>query len=133
MIEPSSRRSFLHRAGAAALVPAVSAALADMSALLASTPATGDEYWQMVRRQFAFDENKVPMNAANMCPSPRIVAEQVAELTRDIDVDCSFQNRTKFTDLLESSRRKVAEHLGVGADEIALVRKTSEANNPINI
>jgi hypothetical protein len=25
----------------------------------------------MVRRQFAFDERRVPMNAANLCPSPR--------------------------------------------------------------
>ena len=40
---------------------------------------------QMVRQQFAFGESKVPMNAANLCPSPRVVAEQVAELTRDID------------------------------------------------
>src|SRR5262245_38157901 len=132
MIEPSSRRSFLHRAGATALVPTVTAALADMSALLAASPTASEDYWQMVRRQFAFDENKVPMNAANMCPSPRIVAEQVAELTRDIDVDCSFQNRAKYVDLLESSRRKVAQHLGVSADEIALVRNTSEANNTVN-
>ncbi len=132
MLEPSNRRSFLHRAGAAALVPAVTTALADVSAVLASTPATGEEYWQMVRRQFAFGEDKVPMNAANLCPSPRIVAEQVSELTRDIDVDCSFQNRAKYAELLESSRRKVAQHLGVSADEIALVRNTSEANNTIN-
>jgi len=113
-------------------MPVLTAALADTSALLASTPAVGEEYWQMVRRQFAFLESKVPMNAANMCPSPRIVAEQVAELTRDLDADCSFQNRAKFADLLESSRRKVAQHLGVDADEIALVRNTSEANNTIN-
>src|SRR5262249_55882246 len=32
----------------------------------------------------------------------------------------------------EASRQKVAEHLGVTADEIALVRNTSEANNTIN-
>jgi selenocysteine lyase/cysteine desulfurase len=86
----------------------------------------------MVRQQFPFHENKVPMNAANLCPSPRAVAEQVAELTRVIDVDCSFHNRARFHDLLEASRRKVAEHLGVTADEVALVRNTSEANNAIN-
>jgi selenocysteine lyase/cysteine desulfurase len=132
VIESSTRRSFLHRVGAAALVPTVNAALADLSALRAATPASGEDYWQMVRRQFAFGEDKVPMNAANLCPSPRIVAEQVSELTRDIDVDCSFQNRAKYADLLESSRRKVAQYLGVSADEIALVRNTSEANNTIN-
>src|SRR5262249_4422189 len=72
------------------------------------------------------------MNAANLCPSPRVVAERVTELTHDIDRDCSFQNRAKFHDLLETSRAKVAQHLGVSADEIALVRNTSEANNTVN-
>jgi selenocysteine lyase/cysteine desulfurase len=97
------------------------------------TPApNSEEYWQMVRRQFAFEESRVPMNAANLCPSPQIVADRVAALTRDIDGDCSFQNRAKFAGMLETSRRKVAEHLGVTADEIALVRNTSEANNTIN-
>src|SRR5207237_4208550 len=61
-----------------------------------------------------------------------VVAERVTELTRDIDADCSFQNRAKFAELLETSRQKVAQHLGVTADEIALVRNTSEANNTIN-
>ncbi len=132
MTEPTSRRSFLRQAGRATLVPAVAASLGELSSLLASTVSEGEEYWQTVRRQFAFTDEKVPMNAANLCPSPRIVAEQVAELTRDIDADCSFQNRAKFADLLETSRQKVAQHLGVTADEIALVRNTSEANNTIN-
>ena len=43
-----------------------------------------------------------------------------------------FQNRAKFAGLLESSRRKSPGQLGVTADEIALVRNTSEANNTIN-
>lgn len=132
MIEPTSRRGFLRQAGKAAIVPVVAATLGEVSSLLAAVPPGDEEYWQMVRRQFAFHEDKVPMNAANLCPSPRIVADQVTELTRDIDVDCSFQNRAKFSDLLETSRRKVAQHLGVTADEIALVRNTSEANNTIN-
>ena len=72
------------------------------------------------------------MNAANLCPSPRVVADRVSKLTRDIDVDCSLNNRAKFKQLLEESRRKVAGQLGVTADEIALVRNTSEANNIIN-
>jgi len=72
------------------------------------------------------------MNAANLCPSPRVVSDRVTELTRDIDRDCSSQNRAKFAKLLEQSRGKVAAQLGVSADEIALVRNTSEANNTIN-
>jgi selenocysteine lyase/cysteine desulfurase len=133
MIESATRRSFLRQLpllACPALLPAAS--VVQLSTLLAATPAGGEDYWQMVRRQFAFREDKVPMNAANMCPSPRIIAEQVAELTRDVDVDCSFQNRAKFADLLETSRQKVARYLGVSGDEIALVRNTSEANNTIN-
>ena len=148
MTNPTSRRSFLFQTGRVVLVPAVVASLGEAQgagladrafgrlAVASSAhpaPAPGsDEYWQMVRRQFAFDEKRVPMNAANLCPSPQIVADRVAALTRDIDMDCSFQNRAKFAGLLETSRQKVAEHLGVTADEIALVRNTSEANNTIN-
>ena len=91
-----------------------------------------DAFWEEIRRQFSFREERVPMNAANLCPSPRVVAERVYALTRDIDQDCSSQNRRKFGDLLEASRAKVAGALGVTADEVALVRNTSEANNIIN-
>lgn len=96
-------------------------------------PAPDDEaYWEQVRAQFSFREERVPMNAANLCPSPRAVADRVEELTRDIDRDCSFNNRAKFGEMLEESRALVAAQLGVGPDEIALVRNTSEANNTVN-
>ena len=124
--QTTNRRDFLKSgsallAGASAASPSLSFAQADDS-----------DYWHMVRTLFAFTENAVPMNAANLCPSFRAVAENVALLTADIDIDCSFNNRAKFNDLLESSRSTVASQLGVSADEIALVRNTSEANNIIN-
>ena len=119
---PSSRRSFF-RAVAGAALPGFAASLA---------AATGTARWQAVREQFDFPEAKVPMNAANLCPSPRAVAERVAELTHDIDRDCSFQNRAKFAELLEQSRSKVAKQMNVLPDEIALVRNTSESNNIVN-
>ena len=72
------------------------------------------------------------MNAANLCPSSRAVADEVSRLTADIDRDCSFNNRAKFNPLRESSREKIAAQLGVSPDEVALVRNTSEANNTIN-
>jgi selenocysteine lyase/cysteine desulfurase len=114
----SSRRAFL-------------AASVQFPALLATTN-TSDAYWGLVRSQFAFSEDRVPMNAANLCPAPRSVAERAAELTRDMDFDCSASNRAKFAKLLEESRSRVASQLGASADEIALVRNTSEANNIIN-
>lgn len=95
--------------------------------------ASSDEgaYWEMVRRQFPFTDERIPLNAGNLCPSPRCVSDTVAELTRDIDRDVSYTNRAKFHDLLEASRTKVAEHLRASSDEIALVRNTSEANSTV--
>lgn len=113
----------------------VAALIGGLKALQASSPTIPgeeEEYWALVRRLFPFDETKVPMNAANLCPSPISVSEVVTNYTRDIDVDCSFNNRARFSELLELSRRAVAGHLGVDADEIALVRNTSEGNNVIN-
>jgi selenocysteine lyase/cysteine desulfurase len=123
--EGNSRRDFLKSvaAGAAALSAFPPAAAAQ---------SEGESSWVEVREQFDFTEERVPMNAANLCPSPRIVAERVTELTRDIDRDCSFQNREKFSRLLEETRARVASQLGVSADEVALVRNTSEANNIVN-
>ena len=129
----NSRRSFLKEfAASAALLPiALKSNEAEASAL-AETSVEGEAYWHLVRAQFSFSEERVPMNAANLCPSSRAVAERVSELTADIDRDCSFNNRGKFGGLREESRKKVAKQLGVTADEIALVRNTSEANNMIN-
>lgn len=127
-----SRRSVLHRlAQGTALVSAGLPSLSSLSSSLVAAP-NHEAYWEMVRRQFPFREARVPMNAANLCPAPRVVAEAVAELTQDIDVDCSFNNRRKFKTLQELSRKQVADQLGVDSDEVALVRNTSEANNVIN-
>jgi len=127
----NSRRSFLKEvAASAALLPI--ALESSEASTLAETSLDGEAYWHLVRAQFSFSEKKVPMNAANLCPSSRAVAERVSELTADIDRDCSFNNRAKFRGLREASREKVAKQLGVSADEIALVRNTSEANNTIN-
>ena len=122
-----TRRRFLHTLAAGGLAPPLLAGRPE-----AAQTDPGESFWEEVRRQFAFREERVPMNAANLCPSPRAVAERVRELTRDIDVDCSFPNRAKFGPLLEASREAAAAQLGVTADEIALVRNTSEANNVVN-
>lgn len=99
---------------------------------LAAQTLDSEKYWSLVAEQFPLRAGRIPMNAANLCPSPRVVSERVAELLRDEDADVSNPNRAKFNTLADESRGKVAEYLGVSADEIALVRNTSEANNTIN-
>ena len=124
MPDSESRRQFL--TGLAAV-----STLAASSARCRAAPG-GEGYWQQVRDKFPFREDRVPMNAANLCPSPESVATAVTELTRSIDVDCSFQNRARFERDREDARTLVAGQIGAEADEIALVRNTSEANNIIN-
>ena len=127
-----SRRSFFSAVGSTSAVTAATIATPGTLEALSTSFETVEDYWEPVRQQFSFGEGKVPMNAANLCPSPRLVQERVSGLSHDIQVDCSFQNRAKFSELLEVSRRRVARQLGVSSDEIALVRNTSEANNIIN-
>ncbi len=123
-----SRRAFV---GALGYLPLAAATPVKLKQLLAVAPA-GEGYWSMVAGQFPFRPGKIPMNAANLCPSPRVVSERVADLTRDEDSDISNPNRSKFNTLADEARKKVAEHVGVTADELALVRNTSEANNTVN-
>ena len=129
MLKPnrkSSRRDFLKKGSA------VVAAMGATPRALNAQTMDEEAFWLQVRSQFAFTENAVPMNAANLCPSFRVVTDSVEHFTADIDQDCSFNNRAKYSDLLERCRSRIASQLNVSADEIALVRNTSEANNMIN-
>lgn len=130
MNRSQSRRKFL-QTGSALMLGGAGMSAAEAQRQLA-TPEADEGYWEMVRAQFSFTEDAVPMNAANLCPSFRAVAENVSLLTADIDRDCSFNNRDKFGDMLELARSRVAAQLNVSADEVALVRNTSEANNIVN-
>jgi selenocysteine lyase/cysteine desulfurase len=132
----NTRRSFLGglsgvAAAGLAWSPLAAQTTDKLKPLLADA-AGSEQYWNLVVEQFPLLAGKIPMNAANLCPSPRVVSERVAELLRDEDSDVSNPNRSKFNTLADESRARVAEYLGVSADEIALVRNTSEANNTIN-
>jgi isopenicillin-N epimerase len=103
-----------------------------LSAAAAFTAGPAVTASHSIRDEFDFTDDRIPMNAANLCPAPRRVAAEVTRYTKLIDVDPSFQNRDQFAGLLEASRAAVAGQLGTKADEVALVRNTSEANNIIN-
>jgi selenocysteine lyase/cysteine desulfurase len=112
----TTRRQFVNLLGAAAAFTARPAIAAPHS----------------IRDEFDFADDRIPMNAANLCPSPRRLSAEVTRLTQLIDMDPSFQNRDQFAEYLETSRAAVAGQLGIRPDETALVRNTSEANNIIN-
>jgi selenocysteine lyase/cysteine desulfurase len=95
-------------------------------------PAAPDEaYWRQVKAQFALRDDYLPLNSANLCPAPRSVIDAVASAMRDIESDVSFQNRAKYDALRDDVRAGLAAYFNVTADEIAIVRNTSEGNNTI--
>ncbi len=121
-----SRRTFLGQlAGATAVATLVRPRVPMPRARL----NPGEDYWVELKRQFTFPEGQIPMNAANMCPGPRTVVEAVTQAVRDIDADVSYQNRSKYDALRETTRERMARLLGVATDEIAVVRNATEANN----
>jgi selenocysteine lyase/cysteine desulfurase len=136
LIAPSARRGFLKKltgsAAALSLFPALKlrARGAELAQAAASETAS-EEFWRLVKEQFIIKEGSIMMNAANLCPAPHTVIEQVCSFTRDEDSDVSFQNRAKFDALREQARKKIATYLGASEDEIAIVRNTSEGNNII--
>lgn len=80
---------------------------------------------------FAFADDQVPMNAANLCPMPTSVTAAQNRYAAELDRSLSTATRKSVEALKETAREKVASMLGISADELAIVRNTSEANNVI--
>jgi selenocysteine lyase/cysteine desulfurase len=104
-------------------------ALASSLTAAATDDARLEDYWRLVKRQFPLADGLIYFNAANVCPASRPVMDRHLEYLRDFHADPSFQNRDKYVPIQERLREKLATLVGVTADEIAVVRNTSEGNN----
>jgi selenocysteine lyase/cysteine desulfurase len=78
---------------------------------------------------FGFADDRVPMNAANLCPMPSAISAAVARYGRELDRDLSPASRQRVERMKETARASIAAQLGTDADELAIVRNTSEANS----
>ena len=78
---------------------------------------------------FGFADDRVPMNAANLCPMPSAISAAVARYGRELDRDLSPASRQRVESMKETARASIAAQLGTDADELAIVRNTSEANS----
>ena len=114
------RRDFLKSAGGASVSAGLFGAASTAAAIAdSSTPD----------KAFGFADDKVPMNAANLCPMPTAIRDAVARYAASLDVDMSGPNRKRIEAHKSDARAGIARQLGVSASEIAIVRNTSEANN----
>ena len=80
---------------------------------------------------FGFTDDNVPMNAANLCPMPSSITTAHARYAQALDLSLSSESRRSVEALKEDARSRLAAMLGTSADELAIVRNTSEANNTI--
>ena len=116
-----ARRDFLKTIGGASLASGLLGASGGTMTLADESPAA----------LFGFADDRVPMNAANLCPMPTAVSNAVQQFGAELDRDLSDPNRGRIEALKEDARTRIAAMLGVAADEIAITRNTSEANNTI--
>jgi len=114
-----ARRDFLKVVGGASVAGSLGAYGLDARAVTVAVP------------DFGFADDSVPMNAANLCPMPSLVTEAHAKYTAQLDRSLSTASRRGVEAYKEEARGRIAGMLGTSADEIAIVRNTSEANNTI--
>ncbi len=110
------RREFLKAVGGASLA----------GSIIGSGNAAAATYPQVPA--FGFSDDRVPMNAANLCPMPTSVSDAHAGYANELDLDLSSANRARIVAKKEAARSQLAQMLGTSADELAIVRNTSEAN-----
>jgi selenocysteine lyase/cysteine desulfurase len=132
-----SRRSFTRLfalGGSSALFadPAWARAMGQAPPMAAGGPAAGEAFWTSVRAQFVMPPELAVMNAANLCPASRPVAEALTRESRSVDMDPSPNNRARLMPEKEKTRQALADFLRVTADEIIITRNTSESNNLVS-
>lgn len=114
-----ARRDFLKVVGGASIAGSLAGYGSTATAASTSVP------------EFGFADDSVPMNAANLCPMPTSVTEAHTSYAADLDRSLSTATRRRIEGLKEDARSRLAALLGTSADELAIVRNTSEANNVI--
>ncbi|HUE86177.1 MAG TPA: aminotransferase class V-fold PLP-dependent enzyme [Vicinamibacterales bacterium] len=124
-----SRRQWLRRAigSCAAVGGAAVAARSSLSAVaaLAQTPASDADYWKRVRAEFLLDKDWTYLNNGTLGPTPKPVYFTLVERYHDLAQDPGGPNAEQSA-AAEDVRRKAAAFVGADADEIALVRNTTE-------
>ncbi len=102
-----------------------------ITALATNDDPSEERYWEMVKKQFSIPDHLLMVNAANLCPSPYVVNEQVHTAHQRLEKDVSFQLRSGFATEREQALQLMADFVGVRKEEIGITRNTTESNNII--
>src|SRR5580693_6143455 len=122
-----NRRNWFQLAAGAAALRHAFAAPASVADRPAAEVAKDEDFWSAVRNEFTTDRTVVNLNNGHVSPAPRTVQEA---MRRYLDYSNLGPYHTMIRELdprVSSARRMVADLAGVGEDEIALTRNSSEA------
>ena len=133
----NSRRTFLKGlAGAGVALPMMRetafAQLFKANAIAGDRPplavAEDEAYWSQIQRAFDADRTMINLNNGGICPAPTHVLEQCIRdmrFTNELPVEHMWRI---LEPRMESTRRDLARDFGCDAEEMAVVRNASEAN-----
>jgi isopenicillin-N epimerase len=126
----NNRRDFLRKFSGASIAALALPSLASANSFQHSkAPAAerDESYWELVKRQFAL-QDKIMVNAANLCPAPHMINDQVLAFQQGLAADVSFQYRAQFAELRMKTVAGLSEFVGVMPAELGITRNTSESN-----
>lgn len=90
--------------------------------------AADDAYWRAIRRAFDLDPTLIYLNSAGCSPAPRRVLDgMIRELRYGNEAPVQYMWH-ELEPRVEMVRRLLAEEFGCDAEEIAVTRNASEAN-----
>jgi selenocysteine lyase/cysteine desulfurase len=133
------RRNFLRKMAGAAGLASVSPFINSLhgknlieqlnrtSAFSADEAATDEDFWLSIRQAYTVSPTIINLNNGGVCPQPRVVQEAVEHYNR-MSNDGPSHFMWRILDAgREPLRQKMAELAGCTADEVAIVRNTTEA------
>ena len=135
----TNRRAFLHSVAASAATltlptfhPFAVRRLGEATAIAGSTPANrlaeDEEYWATIQRAFDLDRTMINLNNGGCSPAPTHVLDQMIrdlKFSNELPVEHMWQ---VLEPRIESVRRELAREFGCDAEEMAITRNASEAN-----
>ena len=89
--------------------------------------ASDESYWRDVQQAFSISRSLIDLNNGYTCPSPRVVTESLIDYIWQQEEAPSYYLRYLLPPRRETVRQSLARLFGCDAEEIAIVRNTSEA------
>ncbi len=100
---------------------------ARLSGMAPVQSAEDDPFWREVQQSFSVSRSVIYLNNAGLCTSPKVVTDAVTTLMLEQERMPSYTAFTTFPDEIENIRIALSRLGGCDAEELAIVRNTTEA------